>query len=1163
MAAQTQPAGSALFRRWAGLFLLSLVGWLPASPDLPRKSDLCVTVANGHLQYIRTQSTFDGQNRVTETEVLTSSTNTGGWVDVPNTHTRVTYNKQGRVATSTDAYNRVTTSVYDFAGRLIETIAPDGTVSRTFYDQAGRAQFVQDRCRTNAQGMSTGPATRTTNDPSGRVIRTDRCASITLQKVNAQSDTNWVHLPADFDSQVTMVLVSTAEEIDTSILSTTRSFYDAVGRLRYAVDARGNVTESVYDAAGRRTASVLYTGYSFSPTNALNPSGLTETTSFTYDANGNQTSVTDAAGHTTTSIYDAGNRVTNVWFPSASGTTAAHRTTTYDALGRKIGEFNENGVANTYAYDFRGLLTTVTLAAGSQQSATYSYQYDEAGNQISQTDPLNHTTTFQYDALGRRTARTLPGNSTETVEYSALADPLNSSIEVLKKTLTDFNGRTTIQIHDRMDRLVTNQLPAVPGFVGTTNTYQYTVSGQRAQVVQTGAVNRVTRYAYDGLGRLRAVSKLEGTLSYGYDFLGTVTNIGARYGYQWPASMPADGYAYESLTNSRTTPNPNGAEWNYTYDGRGRLQQVNSDGTTLEAAYAYDPVGNLTTVTQRSAVVTTYSYNERNWLRLVDSRRGANPVAQYDYDGATSTWTSRRLSPVGQRQRVVEWVNNTTRTVEYDYDSLRRLTNETIRPTINEAPAAVVVYAGTGAGFGYDAVGNRRSRQVTTGSLPGVTSYTGHAFDARDRLQTNTLYDLNGNTTNYTVAGQATNYVYDAENRLIKQSSAAGDVTLLYDADGNRVSKTVGTVTTFYLVETLNPSRYAQVMEERSALTGDPTITYVYGLGLISQKRAGVIHFYGTDGLGSVRYLTDIDGAVTDAYTSDAFGIAIGTTGNTVNLYRYTGQQWDPDLGMYYLRARYYRPELGRFWTMDSYEGSQRDPLSLHKYLYCHGEPLDNIDPSGHGDMSSFMITMSTWGAMATMLVYRAAPLLNRATVIAFEATSGNTVMLGGGGAVVALKQGTKMGGVGWATWQWIGNLLKGQRAQVGTYKELTKVLEKTGQQANHLNQAAAFPKIPYDEGVAAAIQGTTAVKTTAHHLYHESLEAFWKAFRKNGSRFGDLPTNAEYDAAMRKALETAGETPENIETLAKLAGEARKFFGYFDGPGGFLPDIPNPIPGF
>ena len=486
--------------------------------------------------------------------------------------------------------------------------------------------------------------------------------------------------------------------------------------------------------------------------------------------------------------------------------------------------------------------------------------------------------------------------------------------------------------------------------------------------VQSGRVDRTILHAYDAQGRLRALSTPEGTLCYGVDNLGAITNISARYGYPWPAPMPADGYVYDATFESqRFLSAPDGAEWTYAYDARGRLQRVNPDAQTADAAYTYDAVGNLAALTFRNGVSNTYTYNERNWLRLVDSRRGGTQVALFDYDGAApgaTGWTGRRLSAVGQRQRVAEVIGSTSRTVEYTYDPLRRLTQESI--TASAGPTGAVCYAQVTTNSttqGYDWVGNRQSRKVTGASLmaAGVTDYEGNTFDTRDRLQTGALYDANGNTTNYTVASQATNYVYDAENRLIRQSSAAGDVTITYDADGNRVSKTVGTTTTFYLVETLNPSGYAQVMEERSALTGDPTVTYVYGLALISRSTINPqlsTVFYGTDGLGSARYLTDASGAVTETYTYDAFGIQLASTGTNVNNYRYTGQQWDPDLGMYYLRARYYRPELGRFWTMDSYEGSQGDPLSLHKYLYCRNNPANRRDPSGNEDLASLTISM-------------------------------------------------------------------------------------------------------------------------------------------------------------------------------------------------------------
>jgi RHS repeat-associated protein len=67
----------------------------------------------------------------------------------------------------------------------------------------------------------------------------------------------------------------------------------------------------------------------------------------------------------------------------------------------------------------------------------------------------------------------------------------------------------------------------------------------------------------------------------------------------------------------------------------------------------------------------------------------------------------------------------------------------------------------------------------------------------------------------------------------------------------------------------------------------------------------------------------------------------------------FTGEQWDADLGMYFLRARYLNPDTGRFHTRDTYEGNNGEPLSLHKYLYANGNPVGYIDPSGHDGLLS------------------------------------------------------------------------------------------------------------------------------------------------------------------------------------------------------------------
>ena len=76
-------------------------------------------------------------------------------------------------------------------------------------------------------------------------------------------------------------------------------------------------------------------------------------------------------------------------------------------------------------------------------------------------------------------------------------------------------------------------------------------------------------------------------------------------------------------------------------------------------------------------------------------------------------------------------------------------------------------------------------------------------------------------------------------------------------------------------------------------------------------------NYYHYDGLGSTRALSNNSGVITDTYIYDAFGELLNQTGDTENNYLYTGEQYDPNLGFYYLRARYMNPGIGRFISMD------------------------------------------------------------------------------------------------------------------------------------------------------------------------------------------------------------------------------------------------------
>jgi RHS repeat-associated protein len=214
-------------------------------------------------------------------------------------------------------------------------------------------------------------------------------------------------------------------------------------------------------------------------------------------------------------------------------------------------------------------------------------------------------------------------------------------------------------------------------------------------------------------------------------------------------------------------------------------------------------------------------------------------------------------------------------------------------------------------------------------------------------------YDANGNVT----ATGGKSFTYDSENHLMSMTASGTSATIVYDGDGNRVAKTVNGVTTLYLVDDLNPTGYPQVMEELNG-AGAVTRTYTYGLQRISEDQivnsTWTPSFYGYDGGGNVRQLTNAAGAVTDSYEYDAFGNSFTVSGTTPNEFLYRGEQYNPDLGLYYLRARYYNPLTGRFMSRDPEDGNHFDPKSLHKYLYADGDPVNGLDPRGREDLLEY-----------------------------------------------------------------------------------------------------------------------------------------------------------------------------------------------------------------
>jgi RHS repeat-associated protein len=205
-------------------------------------------------------------------------------------------------------------------------------------------------------------------------------------------------------------------------------------------------------------------------------------------------------------------------------------------------------------------------------------------------------------------------------------------------------------------------------------------------------------------------------------------------------------------------------------------------------------------------------------------------------------------------------------------------------------------------------------------------------------------YDNNGNQLTKATGATTIGYAYDALNRLTAVTSGVINSHYQYDGDGNRVSETVPTGTYQFLNDTA--TSLPVVMNENGP---DGNIDYTYGLSMISETSAAFQYFYQADGLGSATSMTDANGSLKANYTYDPWGKLLNPIDplGTKNKYKFTGESLDPGTQLYFMRARFLDPSIGRFISRDRQSGSILLPASHNKYQYALSNPIIFSDPSG------------------------------------------------------------------------------------------------------------------------------------------------------------------------------------------------------------------------
>ena len=245
--------------------------------------------------------------------------------------------------------------------------------------------------------------------------------------------------------------------------------------------------------------------------------------------------------------------------------------------------------------------------------------------------------------------------------------------------------------------------------------------------------------------------------------------------------------------------------------------------------------------------------------------------------------------------------------------------------------------------FTYDSVGNRLTSHLSSDyvydNLNKLLGDDGYTYS----------YDNNGNLTSKVdkVSSATTTYQYDAEDRLTQVVTPTDVIQYKYDGLGRRNVRILNGVVTRYVYD---QEDILFEFDENDQIKA----RYTHGPGIdepISVDRdtdgdgvLDVTYYYHKDGLGSITTITDTSGNVVQTYVYDTFGKIVQQTGSVENVYTYTGREWDAEAGLYYYRARYYDPTLGRFINGDPIGFAGGD---VNFYVYVQNNPVNFVDPFG------------------------------------------------------------------------------------------------------------------------------------------------------------------------------------------------------------------------
>ncbi len=718
---------------------------------------------------------------------------------------------------------------------------------------------------------------------------------------------------------------------------------------------------------------------------------------YEYDGFDRPLTISDSENNKYIYSYDTVNDVTSVYFDGNSE------------------EDNTNIV--TEQYDIYGNIVKRTVYPDNTMESTLSesYEYDLNNNVVKYTDPNNNVTQFVYDSKNQLKETIMPDGTKATAFYSSFGEPSFEKIydtdgneRLGRVSYRNEKGDLTMKFYNFDNRQVKSNGYEVDSKGRIINFYENGKNKIAAydesdnQILVTSGNSQI-QSVYNGFGVVysKANSNDTSSITYSYDNLGRVTSKIQDRGYKFDNTYSDNGNLTKMVSPSKR-------QELYSYTPNGNLRTIETDVLTL--GYDYYDNGLVKSIFYHDTLQTDYKYDNINRVtEMVTTSIKTNTIINqfnYTYDNNGNMLTETRNGE----------------TTAYEYDSLDRL-------------ISVIYPDGLKVFYEYDVLNNRTKEIYSNGTEKE------YVYNKKYQLENVKVDGKVTDTYTYNKTGALVShnekvYTYNEWDKMTGYTDGENSYSYKYDINGIRTAKNDEQ----YIVD-INNNVIAEA-DENGAVCEE----IVYGHQPLARKIVDTWYYYIYNAHGDVVGMTDENGNVVNEYTYDPWGNILSETETVENPIKYAGEYYDEELDMYYLRARYYDPNVGRFTSLDIKEGEISSPLDMNRYVYCRNNPIKYVDPSGESVTLTCIILGAVIGAVVGGAVGGVISL-SKYGEVKWQHVVGGMLLGGVSGAIIGWGAGAVVAkfGAGKAAL----SIINGGGASFETFDKLKQFLGSPGQ-GNH-----------------------------------------------------------------------------------------------------------------